>query len=92
MMECKRCGNNDRVIKYGIKAGRRHLSQRWFCYRCRRLSYTPLEESNNNNMIIQWEYPHIKQQQQEKTERQLLKLAGRSAFAAIKRRSGYFAK
>lgn len=90
MMECKRCGNNDRVIKYGIKANRHHLLQRWFCYNCRRLSYSPLEESNNMTMIEKEYHHHNRQkQQQQKTEKQLLKLAGRSAFAATKRRSGF---
>jgi hypothetical protein len=32
-----------RVIRYGIKPGKQ-ISQRWFCYNCRRLSYTPLLE------------------------------------------------
>jgi hypothetical protein len=86
MKECKHCGNNDRVIKYGIKANRHHLLQRWFCYNCRRLSYSPLEECNNNNDL------KVEKYHKEKTERQLLKLAGRSAFAATRRRSGYFAK
>ena len=54
MMECNRCGNNDRVIKYGIKAVKQP-SQRWFCYNCRRLPYTPLDESNNN-IAIQGEH------------------------------------
>jgi hypothetical protein len=51
------------------------------------ISYSPLEESNNNKEIKVEKYLN-----KEKTEIQLLKL-GRSAFAATKkRRSGYFAK
>ena len=50
-MQCKHCGYDKRVIKYGIKPGK-IIQQRWFCCSCNRYCFTPLlldgqEEQNN---------------------------------------------
>src|SRR5690348_14944828 len=47
------CGNNDRIIKYDIKADRRHLSQWWFCWNCKRYSFTPLSSINGEEFFKQ---------------------------------------
>jgi len=95
-MICSHCSSDRRVIKYGIKPGKHHLSQRYFCYNCRRLTYTPLAGKSSNiddDTLKQQTYQPEQQQQQQyrrkqKTETQLMKQLTGAAFSASKKRKG----